>query len=457
MTISVYNGLTRRKEPLIPLQTGKIGMYVCGMTVYDRCHIGHGRSMVSFDVIVRFLRYSGYEVTYVRNITDIDDKIILRSLQRGISFQDLTQEQIAFMHADEKSLGILPPDCEPRASQYIAKILTLIQRLFEAEYAYETEQGDVCFRVDKFQNYGKLSRQNIDNLIAGSRIEIDEGKDSPADFVLWKRAKLNEPAWDSPWGPGRPGWHIECSAMAMDQLGEEFDIHGGGIDLQFPHHENEIAQSEAATGHGYARYWVHAGMLQVNDEKMSKSLGNFFTIEDVTKTYHPEIIRYFMLSSHYRSTLNYSDETIQNSCKALMRLYQSLRTVPVLDTDEVDAKWIAKFCTAMQDDFNTPEALAVLFQLSHELHKTQSKILAATLKHLGGILGLLQSPVDDFLQRMIQTETLTKEDIEKFIADRNQARTDKNWVRADEIRQALLAQSIELEDNNTGTIWRRIF
>lgn len=456
MTITLYNSLSRQKEPLIPLHEGKIGMYVCGMTVYDRCHLGHGRSMVCFDVIVRFLRYSGYAVTYVRNITDIDDKIIVRSVERGISFQDLTEEQIAYMHADEKNLGILSPDVEPRASQYIAKIIALIHRLYDTGYAYVTKQGDVCFRVDKFKEYGKLSQQNVDKLIAGSRIEIDQDKFSPVDFVLWKQAKPNEPAWDSPWGAGRPGWHIECSAMAMDQLGEEFDIHGGGLDLQFPHHENEITQSEAATGHGYARYWLHAGMLQVNDEKMSKSLGNFFTIEDITQIYHPEIVRYFLLSSHYRSTLNYTDETIINSSKALMRLYQALRTVPAIDTDEIDPVWVARFCAAMQDDFNTPEALSVLFQLSHELHKTQSQVLAATLKHLGGILGILQCPIESFLQAMIQTETWAKADIEALIVERNQARVDKNWARADEIRQLLLTKNIELEDSKTGTIWRRI-
>ena len=456
MTMMVYNSLSRQKEPLKPLQPGKIGMYVCGMTVYDRCHLGHGRSMVCFDVIVRFLRYVGYEVNYVRNITDIDDKIIVRSLERGISFQDLTEEQIAYMHADEKKLGVLSPNYEPRASQYMPQIIALIQRLNDKGYAYATAQGDVCFRVDALPDYGKLSQQNIEKLISGSRIDIDQEKSSPLDFVLWKQAKPNEPAWDSPWGAGRPGWHIECSAMALDQLGEEFDIHGGGLDLQFPHHENEIAQSEAATGHEYARYWLHVGMLQVNDEKMSKSLGNFFTIDDIVQTYHPEIVRYFLLSSHYRSTLNYSVETILNSSKALMRLYQSLRTVPIIDTETVDSAWVTKFCTAMQDDFNTPEALAVLFQLSHELHKTQSSVLAATLKHLGAILGILQNPVDLFLQDMIQTETVTKEAIEALIAERNQARLDKNWGLADEIRQRLLEHNIELEDSKMGTIWRQI-
>lgn len=456
MSISLYNSLSRQKEVFQPLRPGKIGMYVCGMTVYDRCHLGHGRSMVCFDVIVRFLRYSGYDVTYVRNITDIDDKIIVRSSQRGISFQDLTREQIDFMHADEKKLGILPPDFEPCASQHIPNIIALIQRLCDAGYAYVTQQGDVCFQVEKFADYGKLSQQNLDKLIAGSRVDIDQDKLSPVDFVLWKKAKPNEPAWPSPWGEGRPGWHIECSAMAMDQLGEEFDIHGGGLDLQFPHHENEIAQSEAATEHSYARYWLHAGMLQVNEEKMSKSLGNFFTIEEVTNLYHPEIIRFFLLSSHYRSTLNYSDDTIMNSSKALMRLYQALRTVPVEDHTDLNSDWIERFCAKMQDDFNTPEALAVLFDLSREIHKSQSVVLAATLQHLGGILGILQYPVETFLQAMISNVGLDKSEIETLILERTQARQDKNWSRADEIRQELLAQGIELEDKKTDTIWRRI-
>ena len=458
MTITVYNSLSRQKEPLIPLQPGKIGMYVCGMTVYDRCHLGHARSMVCFDVIVRFLRYSGLNVTYVRNITDIDDKIITRSVERGISFQDLTQEQIALMHADARVLGTLPPDFEPCASQHIPQIIALIQRLYDSGYAYVTQQGDVCFQVEKFKDYGKLSQQDLSKLIAGSRVEIDQDKLSPVDFVLWKKAKPDEPAWASPWGEGRPGWHIECSAMSMAQLGEEFDIHGGGLDLQFPHHENEIAQSEAATEHSYARYWLHVGMLQVNDEKMSKSLGNFFTIADVVQAYHPEIIRYFLLSSHYRSTLNYSPETILNSMKALMRLYQSLRSISIDDTTEIDSDWTQRFCATMQDDFNTPEALAVLFQLSHEMNKTQSQTLAATLKHLGSILGILQNPVETFLQAMVMvpSEGVSKEEIEQFIDERNQARLDKDWQRADEIRHALLEQGIELEDTKSGTIWRRV-
>lgn len=454
MTITIYNSLSRQKEPLIPMQPGKIGMYVCGMTVYDRCHLGHARSMVCFDVIVRFLRYSGLQVTYVRNITDIDDKIIARAAERGMSFQDLTQEQIAFMHEDARALGTLPPDLEPCASHHIPHIIALIQRLYDSGYAYATHQGDVCFQVEKFKDYGKLSQQDLSKLIAGSRIEIDQDKLSPVDFVLWKKAKPGEPAWASPWGEGRPGWHIECSAMSMAQLGEEFDIHGGGLDLQFPHHENEIAQSEAATEHSYARYWLHSGMLQINDEKMSKSLGNFLTIEEVVKSYHPEIIRYFLLSSHYRSTLNYSSETILNSMKALLRLYQSLRASLIEDTAEIDSEWTQRFCATMQDDFNTPEALAVLFQLSHELNKTQSKVLAATLKHLGGILGILQNPVDEFLQAMVQAHSIEKEEIERFIEERKQARHAKNWQRADEIRQHLLDQGIELEDTKVGTIWR---
>ena len=459
MMIQLYNSLSRQKEPLHTLQAGKVGLYVCGMTVYDRCHLGHARSMVSFDVIVRFLRYSGYIVNYVRNITDIDDKIIVRALERGISFQELTNEQIAFMRQDADILGTLPPDHEPCASQHIEQIIALIMRLQAEGYAYVTQNGDVCFRVEKFKDYGKLSQQNIEKLIAGNRIDIDPEKDAPIDFVLWKKAKPNEPFWSSPWGEGRPGWHIECSAMSMAHLGEEFDIHGGGLDLQFPHHENEIAQAEGATGHTYARYWLHVGMLQVNDEKMSKSLGNFFTIEEVLQSYHPEIIRYFLLSSHYRSTLNYSEETIVNSMKALMRLYQALRSSSVKEeTEEIDSDWVARFCAAMADDFNTPEALAVLFQLSHDIHKTQSPRLVATLKHLGAILGILQHPVDDFLQAMLPDsgKQIAKEDIERLINERNQARADKNWQRADEIRNRLLEQGVELEDGKAGTIWRKL-
>ncbi|MCR9191172.1 MAG: cysteine--tRNA ligase [Gammaproteobacteria bacterium] len=452
--LSLYNSLTRQKEPFTPLQAGKIGLYVCGMTVYDRCHIGHGRSMVCFDVIVRFLRDLGFDVTFVRNITDIDDKIIARAIERGMSIEDLTTEQIAFMHADAKALGTLSPDLEPCATQHIPEIIALIERLLASGHAYVTAQGDVCYQVSEFDPYGKLSHQNIEKLISGIRVGVDADKRSPLDFVLWKKAKPEEPAWPSPWGKGRPGWHIECSAMAMHQLGETFDIHGGGLDLQFPHHENEIAQSEAATSHDYARYWMHVGMLQVNDEKMSKSTGNFFTIEDVLKEHHPEVVRYFLLSSHYRSMLNYSADNLSNSAKALMRLYQSLRGIEEVTT--LDTEWIERFRAAMLDDFNTPIALAVLFDLSHEVNKTRSPTLVATLKHLAGVLGLLQSPVEQFLQTVVSTQDLDTAEIEQLIADRTQARLDKNWSKSDEIRQTLLEKGIELEDTKEGTIWRKL-
>ncbi len=452
--LSIYNSLTRQKERFTPLIEGKIGIYVCGMTVYDRCHLGHGRSMVCFDVIVRFLRELGYAVTFVRNVTDIDDKIITRAIERGISIQELTQEQIAWMHADAKALNTIPPDFEPCATQHMPHIIALIQRLMDSGHAYLTPQGDVCFQVSQFSGYGKLSQQDLEKLVSGSRIDIDLEKQSPLDFVLWKKAKPQEPAWDSPWGEGRPGWHIECSAMAMDALGEEFDIHGGGLDLQFPHHENEIAQSEAATGHSYARYWLHVGMLQVNDEKMSKSTGNFYTIEDVLQQHHPEVVRYFLLSSHYRSNLNYSDETIHNSCKALMRLYQSLRSIEIDSNLEMDAEWKNRFYAAMLDDFNTPIALSVLFDISHELNKTQLPILANTLKYLGGLLGILQEPAHQFLQNRIFQDSAQEDKINTLIAERNQARNSQDWKRADDIRQRLLADGIELEDTKEGTVWR---
>ncbi|PJD94282.1 MAG: cysteine--tRNA ligase [Legionella sp.] len=452
--LTIYNSLTRQKERFIPLQEGKIGMYVCGMTVYDRCHLGHGRSMVCFDVIVRFLRELGYAVTFVRNITDIDDKIIIRAIERGLSIQELTQEQIALMHKDAKALNTITPDFEPCATQHMPQIIALIQRLIDSEHAYVTPHGDVCYQISKFSDYGKLSQQDLDKLVSGSRIDIDPEKHSPLDFVLWKKAKPQEPAWASPWGEGRPGWHIECSAMAMDLLGDEFDIHGGGLDLQFPHHDNEIAQSEAATGHGYARYWMHVGMLQVNDEKMSKSTGNFYTIADVLEQYHPEVVRYFLLSSHYRSKLNYAPDTILNSSKALMRLYQSLRNMTMEDSVEMDPKWMERFHTAMLDDFNTPIALSVLFDISHELNKTQSPILAKTLRYLGGLLGLLQEPAHQFLQHQINQDTNDTQKINTLIAERNLARSHQDWKRADEIRQQLLADNIELEDTKDGTIWR---
>ena len=447
--LTVYNSLTRTKEPFTPINPGKIGIYVCGITVYDDCHLGHARSMVSFDVIVRFLRAQGYDVTYVRNITDIDDKIIVRAQEHGVSIQELTDRYIASMDKDSEALAILPPDVQPRATQHIDNIVRLIQRLIQSKHAYLGESGDVYYQVSHFPEYGKLAHKDLDGLEAGARVDVVADKRSPMDFVLWKAAKPGEPSWSSPWGEGRPGWHIECSAMAMDELGEQFDIHGGGLDLQFPHHENEIAQSEGATGKTFANYWLHVGMLQVNHEKMSKSLGNFFTIADVLKIHHPEVIRYFLLSSHYRSALNYSDDTLNNAQKALTRLYQSIRGLSTEGTD-FDTAWVESFNAAMNDDFNTPVALSVLFQLSREINKNKSLQLAATLKYLAATLGILQESPESFLQ----AGTIDTDAINDLVAERYQARQQRDWARADEIRRQLLDQGIEIEDGAEGSTWR---
>lgn len=454
--LHLYNSLSRTKEPFISIRPGKIGMYVCGITVYDRCHLGHARSMVSFDVIVRYLRSEGFDVTYVRNITDIDDKIIARANERGLSINELTAQYIAAMNEDTQALNILPPDMEPRATEHVETIIKLINRLLEKGNAYVSDNGDVCYQVDSFADYGKLSHKDIEGLVSGSRVDVVKEKRSPLDFVLWKKAKENEPSWPSPWGEGRPGWHIECSAMAMHELGEQFDIHGGGLDLQFPHHENEIAQSEAASGTTFANYWLHVGMLQVNGEKMAKSTGNFFTIADVLKDHDPEVIRYFLLSSHYRSPLNYSEENLLNARKGLTRLYQSIKDSAAIDVIDgaLDTHWVEQFTAAMNDDFNTPEALSVLFQLSREINKNNDPILIATLKHLAGILGFLQQNPVSFLQSGLAESD--KDAIDRLIAERIQARADKNWSRADQIRTELMSQGIELEDGAHGTTWRRV-
>lgn len=449
--LSLYNSLTREKETFIPLVPGKIGLYACGITVYDHCHLGHARSMVCFDVIVRFLRAQGFDVTYVRNITDIDDKIIVRANERNLPIQELTDFYIDAMHADSDALGILTPDFEPRATQHVDSIIRLIKRLIDTKHAYVGETGDVYYQVANFASYGQLSHKDLDGLDAGARVDIVKEKRSPLDFVLWKAAKPGEPSWASPWGEGRPGWHIECSAMAMDQLGEQFDIHGGGLDLQFPHHENEIAQSEGATGKTFANYWLHVGMLQVNNEKMAKSTGNFFTIADVLKKHHPEVIRYFLLSSHYRSSLNYSDDNLQNAAKALTRLYQSIRGIDCEGVSVV--KEVADaFTAAMNDDFNTPIALSVLFQLSHELNKTKSPQLAATLKHLAGILGLLQADPESFLQAgQLDTDVITQ-----LVNERFEARSQRDWAKADALRKQLQDMGVEVEDTAEGSVWRAI-
>lgn len=452
--LQIYNSLTRKKETFVPRHPGKIDMYVCGVTVYDDCHLGHARSMVCFDVIQRFLRELGYAVTFVRNITDIDDKIIIRAQERGVSIQALTSQYIQAMHRDAEALGVLPPDAEPRATDHMASIIQLIERLLERGHAYVSESGDVCFQVDSFPDYGKLSHKDLEGLLAGARVEVAKEKRSPLDFVLWKKAKAHEPSWPSPWGEGRPGWHIECSAMAMHQLGEQFDIHGGGLDLQFPHHENEIAQSEGATGKPFANYWMHVGMLQVNHEKMAKSTGNFFTISEVLKKYHAEIVRYFLLSSHYRSPLNYSEDTLQNAAKALARLYQSLKETIPGDDNTVDMSWKQRFDAVMMDDFNTPEALSILFQLSHEVNKTKSPLLAATLRSLGRVIGILQQNPASFMQAGLAESDVAP--IQQLIAKRQQARQEKDWNKADQIRQQLLALGIEIEDGVQGTTWRKV-
>ncbi|BAP57268.1 cysteinyl-tRNA synthetase, class Ia [Thioploca ingrica] len=456
--LTIYNSLTKQKQAFVPIQPNKIGLYVCGMTVYDYCHIGHARVMVVFDTVVRYLRSLGYQVTYVRNITDIDDKIIQRAHDHGETIENLTNRFIQAMHEDTAALGVLPPDHEPRATQFIPQIVTLIQRLLDNGYAYITPHGDVCYAVQHFADYGKLSGKRLEDLRAGERVEIDSSKQQPLDFVLWKAAKPNEPSWFSPWGAGRPGWHIECSAMSTDCLGNHFDIHGGGMDLQFPHHENEIAQSEGATGEVFVNVWMHNGFVRINDEKMSKSLGNFFTVREVLKQYSAEVIRYFILTSHYRSPLNYSDQELESAKQALTRLYTTLRGLPITAESGLDNLYNQRFIFAMNDDFNTPEALAVLFDLSKEVNKlrdkepTQAIRLGNELRRLGGIIGLLQLEPEVFLQG--QPEILSAAEIEHLITERQAARLRRDWAMADQIRDQLQARGIILEDTAQGTSWR---
>ncbi len=459
--LSIYNSLTKQKEIFEPIYTGKVNMYVCGMTVYDYCHIGHARVMVVFDVIARYLRGIGYEVNYVRNITDIDDKIIQRANENHEDFHKLTARFIQAMHEDAAALGVLPPTHEPKATESIDNIIDLIQKLFDNGYAYQADNGDVYYAVSKFKDYGKLSGKKLDDLRAGERVDVDAYKRDPLDFVLWKSAKPNEPYWVSTWGNGRPGWHIECSAMSTCSLGNHFDIHGGGADLQFPHHENEIAQSEAATGETYVNYWIHNGFVRVNEEKMSKSLGNFFTVREVLAKYQPEVVRYFILSSHYRSPLNYSDQHLDNAQQALVRLYTALRGLEVSEESDDDNSYYERFHEAMDDDFNTVDALAVLFDLARDINKIRDKnpkkatLLANELRHLSSVLGLLQSNPEDFLQQLGDDVALSVEEIEDLIAQRNAARASKNWAEADRIRDALKEKDITLEDGAEGTTWRR--
>lgn len=450
--LKLHNTLSRSKQVFEPITAKKVSMYVCGMTVYDFCHLGHARVMVVFDMVARWFRTSGYEVTYVRNITDIDDKIIKRAQENNESIQSLTQRFITAMDEDSAKLGIIRPDIEPRATEHVQGMLDMISQLIEKGFAYQASNGDVFYKVRSFNDYGKLSGKSLEDLRAGERVDVDNHKQDPMDFVLWKSVKPGEPYWESPWGNGRPGWHIECSVMSAAHLGQHFDIHGGGQDLQFPHHENEIAQSEATHGCTMANYWMHNGFIRVDDEKMSKSLGNFFTIREVLEQYDPEVVRFFILRAHYRSPLNYSDKHLDDAKASLTRLYTALRGIEVADS-AID--WAqpqaAKFKAAMDDDFNTPEAIAVLFELANDLNKDKSATTAALLKQLAAIIGLLQRDPESFMQG----ETNSDLDIEGLIAARIAAKTAKNYAEADRIRKALADAGIVLEDTAQGTTWRR--
>ena len=466
--LQIYNTLTRKKEVFTPINPGKVGLYVCGCTVYDLCHIGHARTYISFDNIARYLRFSGLEVKYVRNITDVEDKIINRANENNETTEELTERTIAYMHEDFDALNMARPDLEPRVTTHMAEIITMIETLVAKEHAYiagadveTTGKGDVLFNVSSYAEYGKLSGQDLEQLQAGSRVEVDETKNSPLDFVLWKSAKPGEPSWPSPWGDGRPGWHIECSAMNAKELGNHFDIHGGGSDLQFPHHENEVAQSCCALDTPYVNYWMHTGMVQIDQEKMSKSLGNFFTIRDVLAKYDAETVRFFLTTGHYRSQLNYSTDNLNQARSSLERIYTALRDVDVPDDFALDKQstYVEQFSQAMDDDFNTPQAIAVLFEIAKELNvvkdnnKEQARELAATLKMLGGIIGLFQLSPSAFLQGQNDDDEVAI--IEALIVQRNQARADKDWALADDARDKLNAMNIVLEDSAGKTTWRK--
>lgn len=459
--LRIHNSLTKQKDIFTPIEPGKVKLYVCGMTVYDLCHVGHARVMVVFDVVTRYLRASDYDVTYIRNITDIDDKIIARANEKNEPIQSLTERFIAEMHQDADALGVLRPDLEPKATESIDEIIEMIEALITKGFAYAADNGDVYYDVSEFADYGKLSGRNIDELRAGERVAVNEAKNDPLDFVLWKSAKPEEPAWDSPWGRGRPGWHIECSAMSAHCLGEHFDIHGGGQDLQFPHHENEIAQSEGAHGCQSVNYWMHNGFVRIDEEKMSKSLGNFFTVREVLAKYDPETVRYFILTSHYRSPLNYSDDQLDQAKNTLTRFYTSLRDVEV----QTDVRWQdddefgTRFKEAMDDDFNTALALSVAADVRQALNKAQESAdqqqrgyLAGLLHSFGDVLGLFQQSADTFL-------TSGDDDVEKIeslISQRNQARVDKDWAKADQVRDELTEMGIVLEDTAGKTSWRKV-
>ena len=474
--LAIYDSLTGGKRPFEPLKAGKVGMYVCGMTVYDYCHIGHARMMIGFDMVVRWLTQLGYDVNYVRNITDIDDKIIARAAENNEEIGVLTQRFITAMHEDFTALGCLKPDAEPRATDHIDDMQRMIETLVTGDYAYAGDNGDVYYAVDSFADYGKLSKRNLDEMQAGSRVDVENDKRNPFDFVLWKAAKPDEPQWASPWGQGRPGWHIECSAMSTKCLGDTFDIHGGGHDLQFPHHENEIAQSEAATGCEYARNWMHVGFINVDGEKMSKSLGNFSTIRDVLAKYLPETVRFFLLSSHYRSQVNFSDSALDEAHNSLSRLYNALKvaeqqkkqTLTIDDRIMTDAYSTAAgqdFIKAMNDDFNSSTAISVLFGLARDINKAikaeevdTAWQLAQQLKALAQVLNILQQPVQQFLQAVVGEDAedgLSDATIDGLIIERADAKANKNFARADEIREQLKEAGIELEDSRAGTTWRR--
>ncbi|MEQ9917951.1 cysteine--tRNA ligase [Pectobacterium aroidearum] len=459
--LKIFNTLSRQKEEFKPIHAGQVGMYVCGITVYDLCHIGHGRTFVAFDVVARYLRYLGYSLKYVRNVTDIDDKIIKRAAENGETSDQLTTRMIAEMHADFDALNILRPDAEPRATHHIADIIEMVETLIARRHAYVASNGDVMFSVDTAPGYGVLSRQDLEQLQAGARVEITEVKRNPMDFVLWKMSKPGEPHWSSPWGEGRPGWHIECSAMNCKQLGSHFDIHGGGSDLMFPHHENEIAQSSCAHDGSYVNYWMHSGMVMVDREKMSKSLNNFFTVRDVLAYYDPETVRYFLMSGHYRSQLNYSEDNLKQARAALERLYTALRgTDPDVAAHGGD-EFEARFREAMDDDFNTPEAYSVLFDMAREVNRLKAEDvqaanqLASALRKLSGVLGLLEQDPEQFLQNGAQVDNDEVKEIEALIQQRKDARAAKDWALADQARDRLNEMGIVLEDGPQGTIWRR--
>ena len=476
--LQIHNSLTKKKELFTPIEPGKVRLYVCGMTVYDYCHLGHARVLVVFDMVVRYLRARGFGVTYVRNVTDIDDKIIKRANENGEDIDALTGRFIEAMHADADRLGVLRPDQEPRATRHMDGIVRMIETLIARGFAYAAPNHDVYYHVRRFPHYGQLSGKSIDDLRVGARVEADESKDDPLDFVLWKSAKPGEPFWESPWGKGRPGWHIECSAMSTACLGNHFDIHGGGLDLQFPHHENEIAQSEGATGEKFVNLWMHNGFVRVDDEKMSKSLGNFFTIREVLAKYDPEEVRYFILASHYRSPLNHSNEALDNAKAALTRFYIALNGMPAADAP-TNSDHEQRFNAAMDDDFNTPVAVAVLFDLVRDINSQKATdragatVLAAILRRLGGILGLLQADPVAYLQKpnviekraednvsvsssdSVRTITISNHEVEAMIAARLVAREAKLWAESDRIRDELKAQGVILEDSKGGTTWRR--